>query len=160
MAMRDLQRLEELSSATALGFWAEDVILALDRITRLQRDSKDDKRLLTDAAEVLDAAIERSQEPFAALSSAKGVAATDTALGVAENLNEEKSPEKIQEMLRQVAGVLREVEAGRGSDIDLAPAMTFFAAIGKHQLAVGNSVSGYSGGTGSWMAGPATPSFS
>ena len=31
MTMRDLQRLEELSSAAALGLWADDVVLALDR---------------------------------------------------------------------------------------------------------------------------------
>lgn len=158
--MRDLGRLEKLSSATALGLWAENVILATDRLTRLKQDTESDKALLRDAAEVLDAAIERSEEPFAAVNSTKAVAATDTALDIAEELSDEPTPESTQETLRNVSSILRGVAAGRGAELDLKPAMSFFAAVGKHQLAVGSSVSGYSGRAGSWVARPMTSSFS
>lgn len=157
--MRD-QKLEKLSSATALGFWAENVILGLDRITRLKHESEEDRKLLTDAASILDDAIGRSEHPFAALGSRKGVAATDAALDVAERLVEGGDPEKTQEMLRDVALILRKVAEGEIEGVDLAPAFNFFAEVGKHQLAVGNSLSGYSGGTESWMVGQVISSFS
>lgn len=158
--MRNLERIEKLSSATALGLWAENVILATDRLVRLEQDTGSDKALLIDAAEVLDAAIERSEEPFAALQTTKAVAATDTALDIAEELSDDPSPEKTQETLRSVSSILREVAAGEGADLDLKPAMSFFSAVGKHQLALGSSISGYSGRAGSWVARPMTSNFS
>jgi len=159
MTMRDLQRLEKLSSATELGFWAEDVILALDRITRRGERESEDPTLLTEAAEVLEAAVGRSEKPFAAVGAAKSVAATDTALGVAESLTEANSPEKVQKLLRDVASILREVAANQES-VDIQPAIALFGAIGRQQLAEGNAASGYGGGTRSWVVEPVTSSFS
>ncbi len=158
--MRDLQRLEKLSSATALGFWAEDVILGIDRITRSGREREGDRNLLTEAANVLDDAVGRSEAPFAAVAPVKSIAATDTALGVAERLAAKEPPERVREILREVAEILREVADGKGDSADLTPAIEFFAAIGKHQLAEANAASGYSGGAGSWTVGPVTSSFS
>lgn len=157
--MRDLQRLEQLSSATALGFWAEDVILALDRITRRGEREAEDRALLSEAAEVLEAAVGRSEKPFAAVGTAKTVAATDTALGVAESLAKANSPEKAQELLRKAASVLRDVAADR-EDVDIQPAIDLFGAIGRQQLARGNAASGYGGGARSWAIEPVTSSFS
>ena len=78
--MRDLQRLEELSSAAALGLWADDVVLALDRATSGFALAETDATLLSDAAEMLEAALQRTEHPLATPKSARGLAATNTAL--------------------------------------------------------------------------------
>src|SRR5689334_2200386 len=72
MTMRDLQRLEELSSAAALGLWADDIVLALDRAATDAELVDADTRLLTDAAEMLEAALERTEHPLATPKSARG----------------------------------------------------------------------------------------
>ena len=162
--MRDVQRLRQLSSTTALGLWAEDAILALDRVARLGERDTEDLRLLEDAADVLDAAVEQSEEPLVVPAPApSALAAADTALDVAEDLAENSSPEKTQAMLREVAGVLRRVTENQLGDRptdETEPAIDFFSAIGRHQLAAGNSVSARNRGVASWMADRQTLSFS
>src|SRR4051812_18973054 len=78
-SMRDLQHLEELSSTAALGLWADDVVLALDRAARGERTA-DDSRLLADAAAILDHARERTETPLSNPRSASALRTTDTAL--------------------------------------------------------------------------------
>jgi len=162
--MRDVQRLRQLSSATALGLWAEDAILALDRVGRLGQRAEEDIRLLDEAAGVLEAALERSAEPLVAPApEARALAAADTALDVAEDLSEDRSPEKTQAMLREVANILQRATAGQLGENptrETEPAIDFFSAIGRHQLAAGNSVSGRSRGLTSWMAEAPTFNFS
>lgn len=161
--MRDLQRLEKLSSTTALGLWAEDVILALDRMARLSQRDESDIELLRRAADVLEAALGRSEQPLGPPVPANAIAATDMALGVAEGLAEERSPESTQATLRSTAEVLRNAAAdhlGEDREAEVSPAIDFFAAVGQHQLAAGNSISGHSRGSRSWMAMPTTFSYS
>lgn len=161
--MRNLQRMEKLSSATALGLWAEGVILALDRVTRLNQEDTADITLLNEAAGVLDLARDRSEKPLEEPMTTKALAAPETALDVAESLAEDRSPEKTQEMLGEVAAVLRKAAThrlGTSNSEAITPAIDFFSAVGRHQLAEGNLVSGYSGGIKSWAAGPMTSSFS
>ncbi len=161
--MRNLQRMEKLSSATALGLWAEGVILALDRVTRLDHRDTADITLLNEAAGVLDVARDHSERPLEEAMTAKALAAPETALDVAENLVENRSPEKTREMLGEVAAVLREAAAQQPDPPRpeaITPAVDFFSAIGRQQLAEGNLVSGNSGGIKSWAVGPMTSSFS
>ncbi len=160
--MRDLQRLEKLSSTTALGLWAEDVILALDRVTRLGQRSAEDVEVLRRAAAILDAALGQSEQPLGHPDPANGLAATDMALGVAEDLSEERSPKGTQATLRDTAEILRNAATGElGESAEkVSAAMDFFDAVGRHQLAAGNSISGHSRGSRSWMATPTTFSYS
>jgi hypothetical protein len=162
--MRDVQRLRQLSSATALGLWAEDAILALDRVARLHQRSSSDVDRLLEAAGVLEAALGQSEEPLVApAAEARSIAATDTALDVAEGLVEDSSPEKTQAMLREIAGLLRSAvgdDLGDDAVEKIEPAIDFFSAVGKHQLAAGNSVSSRSRGLTSWTAEAPTFSFS
>jgi phage gp36-like protein len=161
MAMRDLRRLEKLSSATGLGLWAEDVILALDRVTRVGERQEEDLQLLTDAAEILDSALGRSEHPFSMPGPVGAVAPSDTALDVAENLSEDGTSEQAQAVLREVIASLRDVADGSTASAErIGPAIDFFTAVGRHQLAAGNSVAGQSGGAGSWIVNPVMSSFS
>jgi len=157
--MQNLQRLERLSSATGLGLWAEGVISALDRLTRLNQREEADLRSLEDAADVLDVARNRSAKPGEAISTAKALAATDTALDVAEALVDNSSPEKTQKILGEVAEILRRA-AGQEGTLDITPAVEFFSAIGRQQLAEGYRVVGSTGGSKPWMAATMTSSFS
>jgi hypothetical protein len=159
MNMRDLQQLERLSSTAALGLWAEDVILALDRVARLHVSSEVDSELLRGAAAILDAARERSEEPLAISVSSKALAATDTALDVAESLAEGRSSEQTRATLEEVAGVLQEAADGALGDEPeqrINAALDFFSAVGRNQLAASNSLSGSNRGSRSWMAAPTT----
>ncbi len=161
--MRDLQRLEKLSSTTALGLWAEDVILTLDRVTRLGQRGDEDIEVLRRAAGILDAALGQSEQPLRHPDPANGLAATDMALGVAEDLSEERSPKGTQATLRTTAEILRNAATGEleeGFSEKVSAAMDFFDAVGQHQLAAGNSISGHSRGSRSWMATPTTFSYS
>ncbi len=161
--MRDVQRLRQLTSATATGLWAEDALLALDRVTRLGGKAAKDIGVLEGAATVLDAALGRSENPLAAPDMANALIATNTALDVAEDMSENRSPERTQAMLRQVAAILRAAVAGElGGETPerIAPAVGFFSAIGRQQLAAGNSASGHNGGLQAWRALAPTSSFS
>jgi hypothetical protein len=160
--MRDLQRLERLSSATALGLWAEDVILALDRLTRLREQRPGDLEVLQEAASLLDAALNRSERPLAVAPSTNGLAATNMALDIAETLSDDRSPQGTQEKLRDTGNALREAVAGNLEEGDprIDAAFDFFSAVGRRQLAASNTVSGQSRGSRSWMAAPMTFNFS
>lgn len=141
--MRNLEQIERLSSTAGLGLWAEDVILALDRVARLHQRDESDTGLLEEAAAILDAALERSQEPLAATNSARALAATDTALSVAETLAEGHSPDKTQAVLRDTAASLRRAaddKLGESGPSLVESAIDFFAAVGQRQLAESNSV--------------------
>lgn len=161
--MRNLQRLEKLSSATGLGLWAEGVLAALDRITRLDQGDEKDRESLQDAACVLHAARDRSEKPAEAGGAAKALAASDTALDVAETLGADHSPERTREILGEVEGVLLRAadpeEPGR-KELDIGSAVEFFSTIGRHQLAEGYRVVGASGGNKPWTAASMTSSFS
>ena len=158
--MRNLQRLEKLSSATGLGLWAEGVLTSLDRVTRLHQQDVKDLKTLEDAANVLAAAQDRSEKPTESGNpTAKALAATDTALDVAETLVADHSPERTREILGDVAEILRRA-AGTEGVVDIEPAVEFFSTIGRQQLAEGYRVAGASGGNKPWMAASMTSSFS
>src|SRR4051812_6578602 len=53
--MRDLRHLEELSSATAFGSWANDVVVALDKLREGEDLEDTDVRTLDQAASLLEA---------------------------------------------------------------------------------------------------------
>lgn len=160
--MRNIYRSERLSAATGLGLWAEGVLLALDRTTRLHADSDADRRILEEAAEILETARGQSERPREAAPAAKALAATDTALDIAESLVDDPSPEKTQERLSAVAIVLRGAASQKESvaKLEIEPAIEFFSAIGRSQLAEGNRVGGANGGLKPWTATSMTSSFS
>jgi hypothetical protein len=160
MTMRDLQRLEELSSAAALGLWADDVVLALDRATSGSALVETDATLLSDAAEMLEAALQRAEHPLATPKSARSLAATNTTLTLVATLVREQPGTDEQKILRAMASILREV--GRGSVAQDAaervhPVMELFGMLGEHQLVASNSVLASRKDSRAWTA---TPSMS
>ncbi len=161
--MRDLQRLEELSSAAALGLWADDIVRALDRATSDTEFTEADTTLLTDAAEMLEAALERTEHPFATPKSAHGLAATNTALNLVATLARQQPDTDEQAILRAMASILRQAAAGSlGGDASerVGPVMELFGMIGEHQLVASNSVLAARKDLGAWTATPSMSNFS
>jgi len=143
MTMRDLQRLEQLSSTAAFGLWADDVVLALDRATSATGPAEVDPQLLTDAAEMLEAALERTEQPLSAPRSARSLAATDTALTLVASLVRDQPGTGERELLTTMAAVLRDAATGAISREDadrVEPVMDLFGMLGEHQLVQSNSV--------------------
>jgi len=142
--MRDLQRLERLSSTAALGLWADDVVLALDRAaTGRGSRSESDVRLLGDAAEVLDAAWQRTDQPLVSPRSARALAATDTTLSAVAALLRGQSEGDRQHLLEVTAKVVRGAASGSLTDGDgerVQAAMKLFGIVGEQQLVESNSV--------------------
>lgn len=155
--MRDLQRLEELSSAAALGLWADDIVLALDRVTSGAAITQSDTDLLTAAAEMLEAALERAEHPLAPPKSAHGLAATNTALNLVATLARQQPGTDQQAILRAMASILREAAVGSlGGDASkrVRPVMELFGMIGEQQLVASNSVLASRKDLGAWTATP------
>jgi hypothetical protein len=143
MAMRDLQRLEQLSSTAALGLWADDVVRALDRAMSGSGLTDTDPQLLNEAAEMLEAALERAEHPLSAPRSARSLAATNTALTIVATLAREQPGSDEQQLLHTMASVLREAakDGVRHEDADrVEPVMDLFGMLGEHQLVESNSV--------------------
>lgn len=159
--MRDLQRLEELSSAAALGLWADDIVLALNRATSGVR-AEADATLLNDAAEMLEDAVQLTEHPLATPKSARGLAATNTALSLIATFAREQPGMDEQEMLRALALILREAGKGLAADDDerVSPVMELFGRIGEHQLVASNSVLASRKDLGAWTATPSMSSSS
>lgn len=159
MTMRDLQRLEELSSAAALGLWADDIVLALDRATSDAELTEPDAMLLTDAAEMLEAALQRTEHPLTTPKSARGLAATNTTLTLLATLVREQPGTDEQAILRGMASILREAAVGsltHDAAERVRPVMELFGMIGQHQLVASNSVLASRKDLGAWTATPST----
>jgi hypothetical protein len=142
MAMRDLQRLEQLSSTAAFGLWADDVVLALDRVSVGDGSvSSNDRQLLLEAAAVLDEALERSTSPFSTPTSSRALAASDTALTAVALLARDHSVADHKVLLEQIANTLRAAASGETDDTDrVAEAMALFGIVGESQLMESNAV--------------------
>jgi hypothetical protein len=143
MTMRDLQRLEELSSTAALGLWADDVVVAISHALSGLPLSDAEKRLLKDAAHVLAAAAERTAKPLSPPRSARALAATDTALVAVATLARESDDREQRNVMTTLAKVIRKavkgaLEEGDAGQLDLA--MRLFAIFGELQLVESNSV--------------------
>ncbi len=168
--MRDLQRLEELSSTAALGLWADDVVLALHRATEDPGPDEADSQLLDAAAKILDATRERAEQPTAMPRSARSLAATDTALSIVVSLaqttsqDEQESTERVPAILSSLAALLREAAKGQmiGAKTPeaIAPAADFFGKVGEMQLVESNSVLTSRKNADTWTAMRTTSSFS
>jgi hypothetical protein len=140
--MRDLQRLEELSSTAALGLWANDVVLALDRVCGTPGVSDADKQLLNDAADMLEETLARATQPLSTPKSARALAATDTTLTAVAALAQEQAGDE-QKLLAEIAKVIREAADGTltASDSErLKPVNALFGLVGELQLVESNSV--------------------
>ncbi len=141
--VRDLQRLEELSSTAALGLWADDLVMALDQATQPDQLNPTDRELLTEAAGILEEARRRSEEPLSVPNSTRALVATDTALTAVATLKRGETTQEQQKRLGQMSTVLRDAGEARLSPDDgprLEPCIAFFAKIGRLQLAESNSV--------------------
>jgi hypothetical protein len=139
--MRDLQRLEELSSTAALGLWADDVVLALDRATR-GSVNQPDRELLIDAATMLEQALERTAQPLAAPRSARDLAATNTALSALATLAHEQLGDEDQ-LLAHMAETIRAASEGALGPNDkdrLERVIALFELVSERQLVESNSV--------------------
>ncbi len=160
--MRDLQRLEELSSTAALGLWADDVVLALDRAIAPDGVRDADRQLLKDAAVMLEETLERAAQPFSTPKSARALAATDTALTAVAVLAREQAGNG-QELLAQMSKVIREAAEGKLTEDDterLQPVMALFGLVGELQLVESNSVLTSRKDTRPWTATQAISSSS
>jgi hypothetical protein len=147
--MPDLQRLEKLSSTVALGLWADDVVLALQRSTTSDTPSEADRRLLTNAASTLIATQMRADQPLSTPSSARDLAATDAVLRLVATFaqkharSDEDRALEVRELLSTMSKVLHEATEGRlagAEEQQLEPAISFFGALGEAQLVESNSV--------------------
>jgi hypothetical protein len=164
--MRDLQRLEELSSSAALGLWADDVVLALDRATSgiaAAAIANSDSRLLSDAAQMLETALQRTEHPLTAPHSARALAATNTALTLVATLVRDQPGSDEREILTGMASILREVSKGglaQDASERVGPVMELFGMIGQHQLVESNSVLASRKDPKAWTATLSTSSSS
>jgi hypothetical protein len=166
--MRDLQRLQELSSTAALGLWADDVVLALHRATTASAGPDEaDKRLLSDAADTLVATMTRVDQPLSPSSSARDLATTDTALRIVVTLADEHAGAdvdrtvEIRHLLSNMVDVLRAVATGALAPADserIEPVFDFFGTVGEAQLVESNSVLASWNDAGTWTATRTTSS--
>ncbi len=158
MTMQDLQRLEQLSSTAALGMWANDAILALDRIVRGKSTGDEDFLLLKEAAAALEAASREEEQPDGPMS-AGSIAFVERALDVAEQLTVgEDEDAAALALLAKLAEELDQIVETHQSEDPRKPA-AFFNALSRQQLAATQSVLN-SGQEAAWTAGPTTLSFS
>jgi len=143
--MRDRQRVEELSFAAALGMWANDVILAVYRVSTSRRPTKTDIRILLDAANVVDEARQRAEDPLISSPSRRALAETESTLSAAATLAREAPGRDQKEFLRQVIATLRET-ATRASSVEqgrLDATIELFSRMAEAQLVESNSVLGH-----------------
>lgn len=153
--MQDLQRLEQLSSTAALGMWANDAIMALDRIAR-GKAKRDDFDLLREAAAALEAASEEREQPEGPTPSGS-IAFVERALDVAEQLTGQDAAAALK-LLEDLSNELSGIVAAQEAE-DPKNSVVFFNALSRQQLAATQSVLN-SGQEASWTVGPATLSFS
>ncbi len=140
--MRDLQRLEQLSSTAALGFWANDVVVALGHVAALEATAGDYELVRTGAA-VLGEALERMDSPFSASHSARGLAATDTALLVVSDLARQQGvADDARDLLADTVAAMTEIAEGapldRARQEQLERAVAVFELVGERQLTRSN----------------------
>jgi hypothetical protein len=167
--MRDLRRLEELSSTAALGLWADNIVLALDRAINVDVPRPEDAALLRDAADLLDAA-RATDEALSPPRAAKALAATSTATSVIAGAARHQSngsgePRLLTEaeLLRAIAAILRDAADGNLTPADqerVDPVMGFFGKLGDLQLVESNSVLGSRKDMRSWTGTQTTSGFS
>ncbi len=141
--MRDLQRLEELSSTAALGLWADDVVVAISRAVSGTPLSDPDKRLLKEAADVLASAAKRTAKPLSNPRTTRALAATDTALAAVATLVSDGKEAERRKVMTALAKVIRKalkdgLEEGDTAQLELA--MRLFGIFGELQLVESNSV--------------------
>ena len=141
--MRDLQRLEELSSTAALGLWADDVVVAMSHALSGLPLIDADKRLLKDAAEVLANTAKRTAKPLSTPRTARALAATDTALAAVATLVAESNEAERKKLITELAKATSKAVKGTlepGDSPRLELAMRLFGIFGELQLVESNSV--------------------
>jgi hypothetical protein len=161
--MRDLRHLEELSSTAALGMWADDVVIALDRAEAGTELSEAQVDLLREAAKVLDETREWAERPLATPKSARALAASDFALSALTTIAEGRQGKSGRDLLAGMADVLNEAADGRlpSGDTERArPVTVLFGLLGQHQLVASNSVLTSRKEARAWTETPAISSSS
>jgi hypothetical protein len=141
--MRDLGHLEQLSSTVALGMWADDVVIALDRAQEHQAVQPSDAETLRIASEVLKSAARRAEHPMEPPRSAHNLAATDNALTFAASFVDETSGKNLHFVLESMADVLVAAAAGQLPSQDstvVSHVIQLFSSLGEHQLLASKSV--------------------
>jgi hypothetical protein len=135
--MRDRQRVEELSLTAALGLWADDVVLALNRVMQGNDVSTDDASLLSEGADVLDDAGQRVKEPLTTPGVGHALAATDPTLKVVTVLMHDRPGDIELAVLARMAIVLRTVSSGdtrQAPKEDLDALVSLFSRVAEAQL--------------------------
>jgi hypothetical protein len=157
--MRDLQGIEELSATAGLGMWADDIVLALYRAGE-GAASEEDRRLLADAASMLEDTLQQTESPLAAPRSARGLAATNTALAAISSLRRRDPSEDESQIVTRLAETMREVAGGAGDPEAVAPLIALFGAVSALQLQRSNAVLASRKDDERWTATPQTLSSS
>ena len=153
--MPDRQRVGELNFKAALGMWANDVILALDHAATPAGPSEDDRRILTEAAEMLETAKRRTEEPLRTPSTAKALAATDSALSALASLTLDQRSGGDSAFLADMASLLRKAAVGELESTEherLDSVMTLFAMVADRLLADSNPLLAPSREKSAWTA--------
>lgn len=140
--MRDLRHLEELSSATAFGSWANDVVVALDRVREGETLDEPDRATVRQAADLLEAVAQPGaarQAPDLARSLAAGEA---TKTAIAAVLGHRPAPEnKVQ--VEELAELAKQAATGTLADESrdqLDSLIDLFDRLGDLQLVRSNAV--------------------
>lgn len=160
--MRDLQRLEKLSSTAALGLWADDVVIALDRARSGAQIDAAERELLESAAARLDEIRDQADRDIDVSRSARSLATAGTALTAIATLADEENSDE-QHLLVEIAEVIRKVAHRKLESEDAAPlelALNAFVLIGEHLLAESNAVLMHRKDTDTWTATQMISSFS
>jgi hypothetical protein len=138
--VRDLKHLEELSSATAFGSWAYDVVLALDRVDSGTDPMPSDRAVLVQAAELLSALADPASRPKTA-DSARSVATSETTRSAVATVLGAGSVEDLKPILDELASAAREAAEGRSPDAErLQRLIALFDRVGDLQLVRSNDV--------------------
>lgn len=135
--MRDRQMVEELSVAAAVGLWADDVVLAVDRIMHSPNTvATEDSQLLMDAAATVDQARRLIDEPMAATTGIHDVASMDASLTLASALLQEERATNSGHVFERIARTLRSVADAsvRTESDEINKLLAVFARIAEIQL--------------------------
>ena len=140
--MRDLRHLEELSSATAFGSWANDVVVALDRVREGENLADADRATIGQAAGLLEAVLQPNARRHAP-DMARSLAAGETTKRAIAAVFGPRPSDENRAKLAQLAAVATRAAKGTETSGDgdrLDEMIDLFDRLGDLQLVKSNAV--------------------
>ena len=155
-SMRDLQHLEELSSATAFGSWVNDVVIALDQARSRDEVGATGRLVLAQASNLIARLAEPQTSPQIP-DAARGLAAGETTRSAISAVLGPRGEDNahLGVVLRALSETARRASAGALDDDDAARVddlIQVFDRLGSLQLVKSNSVLVSRKNAGAWTA--------